>query len=307
MQMKHALDSYVIKGVNHNIPLLRDIIGQPRFVSGDISTKFIQEVYPGGFKGFVLGDHEKHQLLTAAAFFHAISQVQSQTFTNQRNPPSEYFYSGEVVASLADEHVPVTVQVVDKDEHVIAVGDNEPVTVRGHWALGDTLFEATINDEKVVLQYLGRNGSKMALGFCGSVFQVTVQDPFEHQLSQYLPQASEESHVDEVMAPMTGAVVSVMAKPGDLVCIITPSPPTFAKISDLGVRGRSRQTSGLVTGSKPDKAFSSKLLSGHLALLPHPCSGGAFAAARRARGGRCRGHENAEPDFDSTCRHCEGN
>ena len=38
-------------GVNHNIPLLRDIITQPRFVQGHITTKFIEDVYPNGFKG----------------------------------------------------------------------------------------------------------------------------------------------------------------------------------------------------------------------------------------------------------------
>jgi len=38
-------------GVNHNIPVLRDIITQPRFIAGDINTNFIKEVYPNGFKG----------------------------------------------------------------------------------------------------------------------------------------------------------------------------------------------------------------------------------------------------------------
>ncbi len=40
-----------IAGVNHNIPLLRDILTKPQFVKGDLSTNFIPEVYPGGFKG----------------------------------------------------------------------------------------------------------------------------------------------------------------------------------------------------------------------------------------------------------------
>ena len=44
---------YVCAGVNHNIPVLRDIITQPCFISGDITTNFIAEVYPGGFKGLV--------------------------------------------------------------------------------------------------------------------------------------------------------------------------------------------------------------------------------------------------------------
>lgn len=49
--MATALDSYVIRGVTHNIPLLRDIITEDRFVSGNISTKYLQETYPDGFKG----------------------------------------------------------------------------------------------------------------------------------------------------------------------------------------------------------------------------------------------------------------
>ena len=43
--------------VNHNIPVLRDIITQPKFMSGDINTNFIKEVYPKGFKGQWVGPH----------------------------------------------------------------------------------------------------------------------------------------------------------------------------------------------------------------------------------------------------------
>ena len=40
-------------GVTHNIPLLRDVITEKRFVKGDISTKYLQETYPDGFKGII--------------------------------------------------------------------------------------------------------------------------------------------------------------------------------------------------------------------------------------------------------------
>ncbi|KAF2986485.1 hypothetical protein EK904_003749 [Melospiza melodia maxima] len=50
-RMEEALDNYVIRGVAHNISLLREVIVHPRFVQGDISTKFLPEVYPDGFKG----------------------------------------------------------------------------------------------------------------------------------------------------------------------------------------------------------------------------------------------------------------
>ena len=70
-------------GVKHNIPILRDIITQPDFVSGDISTNFIQSVYPGGFKGRVLSSKEKDQLIAAAAYMHIEQSELAKNFLNQ--------------------------------------------------------------------------------------------------------------------------------------------------------------------------------------------------------------------------------
>jgi propionyl-CoA carboxylase alpha chain len=49
--MRDALDQYVIRGVTNNIPLLRDIVEEKRFRSGNITTKYLFETYPDGFKG----------------------------------------------------------------------------------------------------------------------------------------------------------------------------------------------------------------------------------------------------------------
>lgn len=51
VRMKDALDSYVIRGVNHNIPFLRAVMENQRFLSGNINTKFIPEEFPKGFSG----------------------------------------------------------------------------------------------------------------------------------------------------------------------------------------------------------------------------------------------------------------
>ncbi|KAL3283261.1 hypothetical protein HHI36_006409 [Cryptolaemus montrouzieri] len=45
-----ALDQYIIRGVTHNIPLLRDVLTEERFVDGNISTNYLKEVYGEGFK-----------------------------------------------------------------------------------------------------------------------------------------------------------------------------------------------------------------------------------------------------------------
>jgi len=45
-----ALDNYVIRGVTHNIPLLRDVLTEGRFKAGDFTTNYLPETYPDGFK-----------------------------------------------------------------------------------------------------------------------------------------------------------------------------------------------------------------------------------------------------------------
>lgn len=48
-RMRDALDCYKIRGLDHNICFLRAILDHPRFIRGELSTKFIPEEYPKGF------------------------------------------------------------------------------------------------------------------------------------------------------------------------------------------------------------------------------------------------------------------
>ena len=51
--MDKALDSYVIRGLAHNISLLRDVVDNARFREGKISTAFLPREYPEGFSGII--------------------------------------------------------------------------------------------------------------------------------------------------------------------------------------------------------------------------------------------------------------
>lgn len=66
-------------GVTHNIPLLREIITHPLFVAGDISTNFLPEVYPEGFKGHQLEVEERREVLASAAAVYVSAQLRSHS------------------------------------------------------------------------------------------------------------------------------------------------------------------------------------------------------------------------------------
>ncbi|KAH0517269.1 Propionyl-CoA carboxylase alpha chain, mitochondrial, partial [Microtus ochrogaster] len=86
-RMEDALDNYVIRGVTHNIPLLREVIVNTRFVKGDISTKFLSDVYPDGFKGHILTQNERNQLLAIASSLFVASQLRARHFQEHSRVP----------------------------------------------------------------------------------------------------------------------------------------------------------------------------------------------------------------------------
>uniref|UniRef100_A0A8D0AAV5 Propionyl-CoA carboxylase alpha chain, mitochondrial n=1 Tax=Sander lucioperca TaxID=283035 RepID=A0A8D0AAV5_SANLU len=124
-RMEDALDNYVIRGVTHNIPLLREIITHPRFISGDISTNFLPEVYPDGFKGHQLDLDTRRELLASAAALYITAQLRSQK-----------------------------VEV-----------DGGKVEVSGQWNLASPLLPLTINGTHRTLQFKVRVLSKLAAEF----------------------------------------------------------------------------------------------------------------------------------------------
>ena len=73
--MRTALDSYYIRGVNHNIGFLSALIAHSRFQSGNITTNFIAEEYPDGFHPQDLPAEDPIiQVIVAASIHHAHQQ-----------------------------------------------------------------------------------------------------------------------------------------------------------------------------------------------------------------------------------------
>ena len=64
-RMTMALSDYVIMGVKTPIPFLKDLIGHPKFIKGDLHTGFIEE-YLDDWKPKISQDHIDIGLLTAA-------------------------------------------------------------------------------------------------------------------------------------------------------------------------------------------------------------------------------------------------
>lgn len=81
--MKVALNNYVVRGPGHNINFMMDIYRHPRFESGKLTTKFIDEEYPDGFKGVELSMSEKSDLTAMACTMQALNEISRNTISGQ--------------------------------------------------------------------------------------------------------------------------------------------------------------------------------------------------------------------------------
>jgi propionyl-CoA carboxylase alpha chain len=218
LTMGKALDNYCIKGVTHNIPILRDIITHPRFVSGDISTNFIEEVYPKGFQGHQLNSEETEQLLASAALMYFKKLKSSRQFLNQERQllaPSE---GGphQLVLSIDNDIYDVTIGGVDDSKYCINV-NGKVMELFTDWELGDSIMTANIRGNDIIVHYEGRSGQLYTLRFYGDKYSVMVQESREAELAKDLPEKPKDYRDYLVRAPMPGIVRSISVKEGDKV------------------------------------------------------------------------------------------
>ncbi|XP_060754925.1 propionyl-CoA carboxylase alpha chain, mitochondrial [Neoarius graeffei] len=217
-KMEDALDNYVIRGVTHNIPLLREIIVHPRFISGDISTSFLPEVYPDGFKGHPLTAGEQRELMAAASALYVATQLRSQRFLGQQRVSNtvQERRSWELCVEL--EKTAHMLSVTRSGKNYTVEIDGEKVDVSGEWNLASTLLPLSINGNHRVLQCLSRNAAgEITLQYLGTSFKVRVLSKLAASLSKHMPEKVPEDSSSILRSPMPGTVVAVSVKAGDTV------------------------------------------------------------------------------------------
>ncbi|XP_063281423.1 propionyl-CoA carboxylase alpha chain, mitochondrial [Pelobates fuscus] len=217
-RMENALDNYVIRGVTHNIPLLREVITNPLFIKGDITTKFLSEVYPDGFKGHSLLPNEKNELLATAACLYVALQTRSYRFLNNTRVPiaKNDVKSWELSVHL-DGNSHSIIVTRNKDQFSVEV-DGTNVNVFSEWNLSSSLMSVNVGDTHRTIQCLGRDAAgNLSVQFLGTVYQLQILTKHAAELSKYMPEKVEEDTSSIVRSPMPGTVIAVSVKPGDMV------------------------------------------------------------------------------------------
>ncbi|KAJ2439664.1 hypothetical protein GGF42_007882, partial [Coemansia sp. RSA 2424] len=236
-----ALDRYLITGVTHNIPLLRDVIASPAFASGRTPTTFLAEHYPHGFKGHRLDAHSAPQLAAATA---ALQLIRNARDNNNKASNALNDSDGDFAlllpqllddGSVAKLDASVRLRCLSNDGRVNLCGANEftaTVTCLDDTSTVNLAVTWDVDQPFADIVYQHQQGAEsfastvlflaplplgMRVQFRGTKFDIDV---LSHDQRRLLRLMKEKEKIDTsrlVLAPMPGTIISVAVKEGDTV------------------------------------------------------------------------------------------
>jgi len=212
-RMRHALDEFFIRGVEHNIAFLSALVTHPRFMEGDINTGMIAEEYPDGFHP-ADAPHDRPELIAAvAASVHRRHLAGNRRISGQLKG-YEKSVTDEWVVHMEGKYVPLTV-VPAAEGHDVTI-DGEVFAVRTDWSFGAPLLRGTVNGEPLCVQ-VERRDAWYRLTHSGYQVDVLVLRPSAGELHRFMPEKSAADHSATIRSPMPGLLVSIDVIPGQKV------------------------------------------------------------------------------------------
>ncbi|KAI8344605.1 carbamoyl-phosphate synthase L chain, ATP binding domain-containing protein [Chlamydoabsidia padenii] len=217
--MIQALDEYVIKGVTHNIPLLRGVVAHPRFQKGDISTHFLAEEYPNGFRSSLITSQDMDRLAAIVCSMW----IKKEINRSHHHHLSSLGHSWWV--HLTDEQndhmteIKVDMTRLGQDQFQVSLpGFSGIFDIQ--WPVDGLLSRISLPDgSDLVIQYLDVLDFGFRVQFHGSRYKVAVLNETQQQLSRHMKPKAKEEESKWIQSPMPGRIISVAVKEGDQVTV----------------------------------------------------------------------------------------
>eukprot|EP00796_Vickermania_ingenoplastis_P011595 gene11598-7990_t len=212
-RMEKALDEYVIRGLHHNVCLLRDVLTEPTYLKGDLTTNYLPEKYPDGFKSANLNDAERLTLFRASACAHF--KRESIHYTGKACNCG--FFQVSLGADQQHE-TPVFVRMLDECTFEVSDSVEGAATkITLDWKVNFPVIRVKEGSQETVLQYWGTNEVSYGIQMKGTTFTVNVLTDQVSVLNKIVPQVSTGVNAKEVLSPMPGVIVALKAQVGQSV------------------------------------------------------------------------------------------
>lgn len=209
--MRQALDRYYIRGLNHNIAFLADVLNSPRFQSGDITTNYIAEEYPDGFAGGAFSDETKDVMIAVAQTIHSFEMGRQHQISGKMNKDAPR-YKDNWVVTMKGENYDTAFHATEAGCTVVC--HENSFAVLCDWYPGKNMFEGQINGKLVCVE-VDKLRDGYLLTYNGTTEKVFVRTPRESELAALMPEKMPADMSAFLLCPMPGLIVSVAVEEGD--------------------------------------------------------------------------------------------
>ena len=214
--MQAALDAYCIRGINHNVAFLASVMTNPRFREGRLTTNFIAEEYPDGFKGVEADPETTEVLIAVAAILQHRRKEQETAISGQMDGHAEFDPAkpADWVVMLGQEAHARTVTPSLGAFRVSGEVSNHLIETNGR--LGDLLLPCFVDGRPVTVQ-VERRGPALRLGQAGITVEALVLSPQAAALAALMPVKEPPDLSRFLLSPMPGLLISLAVEEGQNV------------------------------------------------------------------------------------------
>lgn len=207
-----ALDRFRIEGIQDNIPFIATVLDQDRFRSGNITTAYIKDEFPGGFAGAEPDGAQERLLASVAGLVHVRLTDRAARASGRVSPVPPMRRDWVVI--LGKAHVPVSI-AMDGDQARVDLMGRE-VEILSGWRPGHRAVEGLIDGEPFAVRVEMRTEGYW-LRHRGVSRRALVCSPAIAELHRLLPEKAPLDTSKLVISPMPGLVVSVSVAPSQEV------------------------------------------------------------------------------------------
>ena len=223
-KMRDALNGFVIRGINSNIPFQSALLAHPDFVEGSFNTGFIAEHFSKGFSAESVSHTDADFLIALAAFVRRKSRERAASLSGQL--PGYDVKVGQtytvITLDAKGDHGYTQVEVDDvggRGTAVIKVNDKN-YAIESHSRLNDIAIEGTVNGQAFVAQVERgsvKNPLVLQIQHNGMRIEALVISPRMADLYRLMPYKPPADMSRFVLSPMPGLLVEVSVTQGQKV------------------------------------------------------------------------------------------
>jgi len=208
-----ALDRFEIEGLGHNIDFLSALMQHPRFRDGRLTTGFIAEEYPDGFRGAPAAEALIGALAAVAAMIGIETDGRAGAIDGRMGeaPPA-----GDTrIVRIAGQELAVTLAAAD-GALTARIGDGPALVIDGQWQPGQRLFEGMVDGAPLSVK-IARQGRRLRLTARGASHLVDVWRPHVAALGRHMIEKVPPDLSKYLLCPMPGLLSALHVGPGDRV------------------------------------------------------------------------------------------